>query len=204
MSGRKRPPSGRSWQPDRYADHVKIDESRVPEELRHLIPYAKYWSIGDDVDRAKLMAKASKARKKALVDAVWPHWAELNTWCESNDWSDAGIIFTNLIEATVEARLEVYPPPPRAPQPPEPPLTPEQSKELEALAASIVPVLQGPFGRDPEKRAEAFARIKAFLDKVSREQKSKPQRTEPGTSPNGGPAVPPVDSGAGGGPPSVS
>ena len=196
--------SGKNWQPDRFADHVKIDESRIPEQLRHLLAHAKYWSIGDDVDRAKLMARKSKAQKKALVDAVWPHWSELQAWCTSNDGSDEGVIFTNLIEAVAEARLEVYPPPSVAPEPPETPLTPDQSTELHALIDSTVPVLKAPFGRDPEKAAEAFSRIKAFLDKVSREQKSKPQRTEPGASPNGGPAEPPGSSGVGGGPPSVS
>jgi hypothetical protein len=194
MSASKRPPSGRNWQPDRYADHVKIDESGVPEQLRHLIPYAKYWSIGDDVDRAKLMARTSKARKRALVDAVWPHWAELHAWCESNDWSDEGVIFVNLIVATAEARSEVYPPIPVPPALPTPPVTPEDLKDLEASALGLLQSLKerledSSYPGDPEQVAEARARIQELLDRLPPTRNSKPLGTEPGASPNGGPAM---------------
>ncbi len=41
----------------RYADidGVCIDDKKVPERLRHLIPFAKHWSIGDDVERVDVM-----------------------------------------------------------------------------------------------------------------------------------------------------
>lgn len=82
MSASKRPPFQKSRQVHRYADYVRIDETKVPEKFRHLIPYAKYWSIGDGVDRAEMMAKTSLAQKKEMVDAVWPYWNELSAWCE--------------------------------------------------------------------------------------------------------------------------
>lgn len=167
MSTSKRLPKG--WQPDRYADHVKINEDRVPESLRHLVPYAKYWSVGDDVDRAELMARTSKSRKKALVDAVWPKLPELRAWCESNDWSDEGVIFTNLIEAAAEARVEICPPPPAAQQPPnkpELPLSAEQRAELQGYINGFKNHATGDRRQDAALLRDALAKIDAFWTKV--------------------------------------
>lgn len=56
----------------RYADQpgVSIDEQNVPKQLRALLPLARIWAIGDDVERSDFMEQASFEEKKDLVDMV--------------------------------------------------------------------------------------------------------------------------------------
>jgi hypothetical protein len=66
----------------RYADipEVIIDPVNVPERFRHLIPLAKEWSIGDDVELEAYIEAALEVTKKQLVDAFAPHFEALWEW----------------------------------------------------------------------------------------------------------------------------
>lgn len=80
----------------RYADHVEIDPARVPEEFRHLLPLAKEWSIGDDVEldayiEAAPLEKKRDAHINSLVTAIQPA-------VEATRGAD--------LEATVKANVE--------------------------------------------------------------------------------------------------
>ena len=68
--------------PRRYCDNPKviIDPSKVPPEFRHLLPLAKEWSIGDDVELDDYIAAASEEKKKELVAAFSPHFDGLWKW----------------------------------------------------------------------------------------------------------------------------
>jgi len=72
----------------RYADipEVTIDQAKVPEQFRHLIPLAKEWSISDDLELDAYIEAASEVKKKELVAAFAPHFDALWQWheaCES-------------------------------------------------------------------------------------------------------------------------
>jgi hypothetical protein len=71
--------------PRRYTDNpdVKIDPAKVPEEFRHLIPLAKEWSIGDDVELDAYIEAASEEKKKEFAAAFAPHFDGLQKWSES-------------------------------------------------------------------------------------------------------------------------
>lgn len=162
----------------RYSDYVKIDESQVPEKFRHLIPFARYWSIGDDVDRVNLMKRTSRARKKALVDAVRPLWAELSEWCdESHGFAtpvpEEVVIFEMLFEAVAEAEYDVYPPPPpppRQPDLPTPTLTAEERAELENYVDQLKRPATGDHEQDFARVRETMKRIETFWIKVLTER----------------------------------
>jgi len=162
----------------RYSDDARIDESRVPERFRHLVPLAKYWSIGDDVDRARLMAKTSLAKKKALVDAVRPLWSELSEWCEGSHGfatpvPDEVVVFETLFEAVAEAEVEVYPPAPRPPPPPplpEPTLSAKEKAELQGYISQLARPASRDFEHDYALVQETMKRIQAFWARVLREQ----------------------------------
>ena len=64
----------------RYSDQVALDESKVPEEFRHLIPLAKEWSIGDDVELDAYNEAAALEKKKELAEAFRPHFDALWQW----------------------------------------------------------------------------------------------------------------------------
>jgi hypothetical protein len=202
-----------------FADDACIEEKNVPERFRHLIPYAKYWSIGDDVERGELMARTSLARKKELVDAVLPQWDELHAWCDA--WHDAHpvpqpvpdeiALFEMLFEPVAEAKCEVYP----EPWPEPPPPTPEQEADAEAVIDSLISLLQNPFPDAPDGLIPELAQVRALGDKLAAKRKkatnsqgganhSAPGGAEPDASPNGGPGTQSGNSGASEGPPSVS
>lgn len=71
--------------PRRYSDNpsVKIDPTRVPEQFRHLIPLAKEWSIGDDVELDAYISAASEEKKKEFAAAFGPYFDGLQKWSES-------------------------------------------------------------------------------------------------------------------------
>src|SRR5437016_2460173 len=89
----------------RYADieGVVIDPSKVPEYLRHLIPLAKHWSIGDDVERADMMWLTPYEELRAMVLEVRPFRDEIWDWCSSHHADipvpDEVVVFDMLLEA---------------------------------------------------------------------------------------------------------
>jgi hypothetical protein len=93
----------------RYADieGVVIDPAKVPDQLRHLIPLAKHWSIGDDVERANMMWLTPYEELKAMVFAVGPFRDDIWKWCSSHHKDtpvpDEVIVFDALGQAAAEA-----------------------------------------------------------------------------------------------------
>src|SRR5262245_39585016 len=72
----------------RYSDipDVRLDPDRIPQEFRHLLPLAKEWSIGDDVELDAYIEAASEERKREFVEAFRPHFDGLWKWhqaCEA-------------------------------------------------------------------------------------------------------------------------
>src|SRR5690349_566983 len=63
---------------------VVINEQKVPERFRQLLPLAKHWSIGDDVERADMMWLTPYEELKALVLAVRPLRDDIRNWCSSH------------------------------------------------------------------------------------------------------------------------
>jgi hypothetical protein len=88
----------------------------VPERLRHLIPLAEYWSVGDDSERADLMWLTKPEDLKAMVLTVRPFRDEIWNWCSSHHKDipvpDEVTLFDMLGQAAAEAEalhVEVEP-----------------------------------------------------------------------------------------------
>jgi hypothetical protein len=66
----------------RYSDipEVAVDESKIPIEVRPLLPLAKEWSISDDAELAAYIAAASEAKRRQFFDAFRPHFTALAKW----------------------------------------------------------------------------------------------------------------------------
>lgn len=62
---------------------VTIDASRVPEDLRSLVPIVQEWGIGDDVDRGRKVDGATAEEKQKLRDALAPHQDRITAWLNS-------------------------------------------------------------------------------------------------------------------------
>jgi hypothetical protein len=66
----------------RYSDipEVTIVESKIPAEVRHLLPLAREWSISDDVELAAFIAAASPEKRRQFFEALRPHFGALDKW----------------------------------------------------------------------------------------------------------------------------
>ena len=65
------------------ATTVKLNVTNVPEDLRHLVPLAERWGIGDDVDRNAAVDRATPAEREELERAIAPSDARITAWLDS-------------------------------------------------------------------------------------------------------------------------
>jgi hypothetical protein len=61
----------------------RLDPAQVPDDLRHLVPVAERWGIGDDVDRNAKVDAATPAERDELATALEPHHARITAWLDS-------------------------------------------------------------------------------------------------------------------------
>jgi hypothetical protein len=59
---------------------IRLDPSRVPEGLRHLVPYAELWGVGDDLIRDDLVSSAPPEAIEELQRVVRAHDHLLDEW----------------------------------------------------------------------------------------------------------------------------
>lgn len=60
-----------------------FESQAVPLDLRHLVPLAQEWGIGDDVERLAKVDSATPAQRAQLRQAVAPHQARITEWLDS-------------------------------------------------------------------------------------------------------------------------
>ena len=88
-------------------DTVSIDASRIPEQFRHLVDFARFWSVMDDSERADLMWLTPPEELQAFVNAAWPLMSEINTWCDEHSETvpvpDEVVLFQLMMQAAAEA-----------------------------------------------------------------------------------------------------
>lgn len=61
----------------------RLNANNVPEDLRHLVPLAERWGIGDDVDRNAAVDRATPAERQELERAIAPSDARITAWLDS-------------------------------------------------------------------------------------------------------------------------
>ena len=61
----------------------RLNPEQVPEDLRHLVPLAEKWGIGDDVDRNAKVQSATPAERNELRAAITPVASSITTWLDS-------------------------------------------------------------------------------------------------------------------------
>jgi hypothetical protein len=88
---------------------IRLDVSRVPEELRCWIPLAERWGIGDDLIREDCIEKATAEELRELLE--WqPDDGTLDAWLTGPESSGARVseeyvAFTCLVMAYDSARI---------------------------------------------------------------------------------------------------
>lgn len=60
-----------------------LNVENVPADLRHLVPLAERWGIGDDVDRNAAVDRATPAERAELERAIDPHDVRITAWLNS-------------------------------------------------------------------------------------------------------------------------
>jgi len=69
-----------------YAENrpiVRLDPVQVPTDLRHLVPLAEKWGIGDDIIRNDLINRSSSAEKRELHDSLYAPFERIADWLTS-------------------------------------------------------------------------------------------------------------------------
>lgn len=61
----------------------RLNPEQVPEDLRHLVPLAEKWGIGDDVDRNAKVERATPEERSELRAAITPVASRITTWLDS-------------------------------------------------------------------------------------------------------------------------
>jgi hypothetical protein len=61
----------------------ELQPEKVPQHLRHLIPLAEKWGIGDDVERGEFIDQVTAAERQALIQAIAPHQGAITAWLDS-------------------------------------------------------------------------------------------------------------------------
>ena len=62
---------------------IHLDPSLVPPDLRHLVPLAEQWGIGDDIIRHDLIERSSPSEKRELHDALYQPFERITEWLDS-------------------------------------------------------------------------------------------------------------------------
>jgi hypothetical protein len=109
-------PSGREQAEAARAEN-QADPTRVPEDLRAVLPLALKWGVGDDGAREYFVRRATRSEKAELGAALSAHGPRIAAWLDS--LGPEGIVtpeagsFLFLLEACAELGLDR---PPRAPR----------------------------------------------------------------------------------------
>lgn len=61
----------------------RLNPEQVPEDLRHLVPLAEKWGIGDDVDRNAKVESSTPAEREELRAAITPLDSRIQAWLDS-------------------------------------------------------------------------------------------------------------------------
>lgn len=61
----------------------RLNPEHVPEDLRHLVPLAEKWGIGDDVDRNAKVESSTPAERSELRAAITPASSSITMWLDT-------------------------------------------------------------------------------------------------------------------------
>lgn len=64
-------------------DFSGFDDTKIPEDLRHLIPLAKKWGVGDDLIRSEIVRRATALERRELMEKVAPLEQRIGQFIES-------------------------------------------------------------------------------------------------------------------------
>jgi hypothetical protein len=101
-------PDARSEQEQPSTPAHELQAENVPVDLRQLVPLAEKWGIGDDVERAEFIGRASVGDRQALVRAITPHQGRITAWLDSfgtDLMSDEAAAFMYMQLAVEEMRV---------------------------------------------------------------------------------------------------
>jgi hypothetical protein len=83
--------------------YSEIEEKKVPEQFRALIPHAVRWSISCDVRRGDYFEKQPAEDIANFYRAVTPHLDALNRWVDELPFEEPKITFLIMLKAYSEA-----------------------------------------------------------------------------------------------------
>ena len=61
----------------------RLNPEVVPADLRHLVPLAQRWGIGDDTERNAKVERSTPAEREELRTAIAPVQSRITAWLDS-------------------------------------------------------------------------------------------------------------------------
>ena len=91
-------------------DGLPFDASKLPKELRGLVPLLSDWAVSDDAERGRRISSAPEKVLEALHRDVSPHLAAIDRFCEEKETDRNAYeapLLGRLAEAAIEAEQEL-------------------------------------------------------------------------------------------------
>jgi hypothetical protein len=88
-------------------DGLDFDETSLPDPLRPLVEQNRRFAIGDDVDRERVLEKATAAELEQLVQTVNRLWPDIRAFLEIASRSNEECLTDSLAQAAMEAQIEL-------------------------------------------------------------------------------------------------
>ena len=87
-----------------------FDLSALPDSFRDLKPFILRWAESDDAERTALLEESTQEPLRELIEAVSPHFEQINEYLDSfgdRPAPEAATALGALAEAAAEARLKL-------------------------------------------------------------------------------------------------
>ena len=89
---------------------ISISSENIPLNLRGLVPLLNKWSVSDDNEREKLLAKTTNQQKIDLIATVYPLMDDINKFLDSFEDkppTDEAIRIGDLAQLVSELKIEM-------------------------------------------------------------------------------------------------
>lgn len=88
---------------------LKIDPSKIPDNLKVVLPFLKEYSVSDDSERDELVENMSNDQKTALKETIFPVMPEIESYLdsfESKPFTHEASLILSLAELVAELRFK--------------------------------------------------------------------------------------------------
>jgi hypothetical protein len=88
-------------------DGLDLDVTSLPGPLRVLVAHYRRYAISDDVDRERVIHKATEPELEELIATFTPLWPDVTAFLDIDSHSNEEVLTDALAQAVMEAQIEL-------------------------------------------------------------------------------------------------